>query len=213
MSLYGYWRSSAAYRVRIALNIKQIEHKLISVHLVKDGGQQHSGHYKALNPNELVPTLVDGEFKLNQSMAILDYLEQKFPHPSLYPQDMQARSQVQALANDIACDVHPLNNLRVLNYLSDNLDATAEQKQRWYKHWIELGFQAFEQRLQHVSGTYCYGDTVTMADLCLIPQVYNARRFNIDLSPFPQIVRIDGNCQKLTAFASALPENQTDATV
>ncbi|TKB44719.1 maleylacetoacetate isomerase [Thalassotalea mangrovi] len=212
MSLYGYWRSSAAYRVRIALNLKQIEHELLSVHLVKDGGQQHSAEYKALNPNELVPTLVDGDFTLNQSMAILDYLEHKYPSPALYPQDLQKRSMVQALANDIACDVHPLNNLRVLNYLSDELSVTAEQKQAWYQHWIQTGFMALEQRLEKTAGLYCFGDNVTMADLCLIPQVYNAKRFNVDLSAFPTILRVDENCQQLDAFKAALPENQPDAT-
>ncbi|TLU64912.1 maleylacetoacetate isomerase [Thalassotalea litorea] len=213
MSLYGYWRSSAAYRVRIALNLKQIEHELISVHLVKDGGQQHSDSYKLLNPSELVPTLVDGDFKLNQSMAILDYLEQKFPQPALYPDSLQARSQVQALANDIACDLHPLNNLRVLTYLAEDLSATPEQKQRWYAHWVDVGFTAFEKRLQKTAGNYCFGNTVTMADLCLIPQVYNAKRFNVDLSRFPLITKVDDNCQKLAAFNQALPEHQPDSSV
>lgn len=213
LSLYGYWRSSAAYRVRIALNLKEIEHQLISVHLVKNGGEQHSPDYVSLNPNELVPTLVDGDFKLNQSMAILDYLDDKYPQSPLYPIGREQRAEVQALAFDIACDVHPLNNLRVLNYLTDELSAEAEQKSAWYKHWIEVGFQSLEKRLAKTAGKYCYGDQITAADLCLIPQVYNANRFNVDLSPFPNIQKINDNCLQLEAFIKAIPENQPDATV
>lgn len=212
LTLFGYWRSSAAYRVRIALNYKNITHLQKSVHLVKDGGEQHSDEYVALNPAHLVPTLVDGEFVLNQSLAIIDYLEDKFPENSLYPINVKQKAEVKALAFDIACDVHPLNNLRVLQYLSGELATTDQQKSQWYHYWIHQGFKAFEQRLVKTSGLYCYGDNVTVADLCLIPQIYNALRFKLDMSAYPMINKVADNCAKLPAFIEALPENQPDAT-
>ncbi|QBY05315.1 maleylacetoacetate isomerase [Thalassotalea sp. HSM 43] len=212
ITLYGYWRSSAAYRVRIALNLKNIAHQHKSVHLVKDGGQQHSDSYVTLNPNELVPTLVDGDFVVNQSLAIIDYLDEKYPQSPLYPQDLKDKTQVKALAYDIACDVHPLNNLRVLQYLSGPLAVSDAQKSEWYKHWISQGFAALETRLQQCAGKFCYKDQPSVADLCLIPQIYNAKRFNIDMSPYPTINRIEQECAKLNAFIDALPENQDDAS-
>lgn len=209
LKLYGYWRSSAAYRVRIALNHKQIPYEQHSVHLVKK--EQHSIAYQQLNPNRLVPTLVDGDFQLNQSLAILDYLESTVPNPALLPSDVRQRAEVLALANDIACDVHPLNNLRVLQYLSEELKVSDQQKSDWYAHWITEGFAGFEASLQKSAGEFCFGDTVTWADLCLVPQVYNARRFKVDVEAFPNICRIDNACNQLAAFIEALPENQADA--
>ncbi|WP_371189642.1 maleylacetoacetate isomerase [Thalassotalea maritima] len=211
MTLYGYWRSSAAYRVRIALNLKGIEHQHKSVHLVKDGGQQHSADYQTLNPNELVPTLDDDGFIVNQSLAIIDYLDEKHPQPALYPKDIKDKATVKALAYDIACDIHPLNNLRVLQYLSTELSVTDQQKTAWYQHWIQQGFNALEQQLAKTAGQFCFGDTVTVADLCLIPQIYNAKRFNVDLTPYPTLLKIDANCHQLAAFVEALPEHQIDA--
>ncbi|WNC71158.1 maleylacetoacetate isomerase [Thalassotalea psychrophila] len=212
IKLYGYWRSSAAYRVRIALNLKKIEHELVSVHLVKDGGQQHSDSYVKMNPSHLVPTLVDGDFNLNQSLAIIDYLEETNSNVALYPRDIKNKALVKALAYDLACEIHPLNNLRVLQYLSNELSITVDQKTAWYHHWIIEGFSALELRLAKTSGQYCFGDNITVADLCLIPQIYNAKRFNVDMSAFPLINKIESNCAKLPAFIDAEPENQADAT-
>ena len=211
MKLFGYWRSSAAYRVRIALNLKNLECEHVSVHLVKDGGEQHKADYKALNPNELVPTLVDGDVRLNQSMAILDYLEAKYPDVNLLPQEIADNARCRALALDIACDVHPLNNLRILQYLSGPLAASDEQKTQWYHHWLHVGFTAFEQTLAETAGRYCYGDDITWADICLVPQVYNAERFNLDMSAYPKIVEIAERLRQLPAFAEAAPEAQADA--
>ncbi|OUS25720.1 maleylacetoacetate isomerase [Thalassotalea sp. 42_200_T64] len=211
MKLFGYWRSSAAYRVRIALNLKHIEHEQISVHLVKDGGQQHSKDYIELNPNHLVPTLVDGEFSLNQSLAIIDYLEDLDNSVALYPQNIKDKALVKAFAYDLAMDIHPLNNLRVLQYLSKQLNVTDDQKTAWYHHWIEQGFTAIEKRLASSAGKYCFGNQVTIADLCLIPQIYNAQRFSVNMRAFPVINSINENCNKLHPFIDALPENQDDA--
>jgi len=211
MKLYGYWRSSAAYRVRIALHLKTLPFESIPVHLVKNGGEQHSDDYVSLNATHLVPTLVDGDVVLNQSVAIIDYLEAKHPTIALYPKDPAEKAQVQAMALDIACEVHPLNNLRVQQYLANNLSAEDTDKLAWSHHWMALGFTALEQKLDKYAGTYCYGDSVTMADICLVPQVYNANRFGLDMSKFPNIVRIVDNCNQLEAFKKALPENQDDA--
>ncbi|MDA8621801.1 maleylacetoacetate isomerase [Psychrosphaera sp.] len=212
MKLFGYWRSSAAYRVRIALNLKKIDCELISVHLVKDGGQQHSQSYKELNPNELVPTLVDGELSLNQSMAILDYLEQKYPEVALLPKNLEDNVKAKALAYDIACDVHPLNNLRVLSYLSNQLNQEDAVKTEWYHHWINTGFAAFEASLVKTKGLFCYGDEISWADICLIPQVYNAERFNVDMSQYPNIMEVTNRCRALPEFWQAAPEQQADAS-
>lgn len=211
MKLYGYWRSSAAYRVRIALNLKQLSYDNIPVHLVKNGGEQHSADYKALNPAELVPTLLDNDLSLNQSLAIIEYLEQQYPEPSVLPADAATKAQVRALALDIACDIHPLNNLRVLQYLTGPLALSDQQKQAWIIHWLEVGFSSFEQRLAAVSGKFCVGDTVTLADICLVPQVYNAKRFGLDMSLYPRINAIVEQCQQLDAFKLAAPEAQPDA--
>lgn len=213
MKLYGYWRSSAAYRVRIALNLKQLTFENLPVHLVKNGGEQHSTDYKTLNPAELVPVLVDDDLSLNQSLAIIEYLDETYPQPVLLPEEPAARARVRALALDIACDIHPLNNLRVLQYLTDPLALTEQQKLNWISHWLSTGFSALEQRLKQSAGQFCFGDAVTLADLCLVPQVYNAQRFALDMSAFPTVMAVHHNCQQLAAFALAAPEQQPDAQV
>jgi len=211
MKLYGYWRSSAAYRVRIALNLKEIEFESISVHLVKNGGEQHAEEYVELNPTHLVPTLVDGDIKLNQSLAIIDYLDAKYSQNLLYPAAIEEKAVVQALTLDIACEIHPVNNLRVQQYLVNTLNASEEQKLQWSHHWMATGFAAVEKKLAKSAGKYCFGDTVTIADLTLIPQVYNARRFKLNMTPYPIISKVFNNCEQLPAFIKARPENQSDA--
>jgi len=212
MKLFGYWRSSAAYRVRIALNLKGLSCEQQSVHLVKDGGEQHKDDYVALNAQHLVPTLVlaDGT-ALTQSLAIMDYLDGLNDKHPLLPKEPVARAQIQAMALSIACDIHPLNNLRVLQYLSKDLTVSDEAKNAWYHHWIHTGFAAIEQQLQQHSGRFCFGDSPTLADVCLVPQVYNAERFKVPMDKYPNIVRICANCNALPAFNDALPENQPDA--
>jgi maleylacetoacetate isomerase len=211
LKLFGYWRSTAAYRVRIALNLKQIAYENISVHLVKDGGEQHKPEYRSLNPQGLVPLLVDGSLKLNQSIAILEYLEEKYPLPALLPSDVIERAKVRAFCQMIACDIHPLNNLRVLQYLSGPLAVSEDSKNTWYHHWIHQGFAAIEAQLEQSAGQFCFGDQVTMADLLLVPQVYNANRFAVDLTPYPRLCAINEQCLMLAAFRDAAPENQPDA--
>lgn len=211
MKLYGYWRSSAAYRVRIALALKGMAYESIPVHLVKDGGQQHQASYQELNPAELVPTLVDNELTLNQSLAIVEYLDAVQPEPALLPAEPQQAALVRAMALDIACDIHPLNNLRVLQYLTGPLQLTEQQKTAWIHHWLNTGFQALEQRLQQSAGRCCFGDAVSLADICLVPQVYNALRFGLDMTPYPTIQAIYQHCNSLAAFAGAAPEAQADA--
>ncbi|MGB2740596.1 MAG: maleylacetoacetate isomerase [Cognaticolwellia sp.] len=211
MKLYGYWRSSAAYRVRIVLHLKGLVFESIPVHLVKNGGEQHQDAYTALNPTHLVPTFVDEDVTLHQSMAIIDYLDEKFPLNSIYPKDIIAKAKVKALALDIACEIHPVNNLRVQQYLVKQLSVQENDKLAWNHHWMNLGFIAVEQQLKLNSGKYCFGDHITMADICLVPQVYNAYRFNLDMSEFPNICRVVDNCNQHAAFIAALPENQSDA--
>ncbi|MCS6099234.1 maleylacetoacetate isomerase [Shewanella baltica] len=215
MKLYGYWRSSAAYRVRIALNLKGISAEQLSVHLVRDGGEQHKAAYSALNPLELVPTLtLDDELDadaLSQSLAIIEYLDEIHPQSPLLPASALDRAHVRAMALTVACEIHPLNNLRVLQYLTQTLGVDEAAKNTWYHHWVASGFGALETLLVRHSGRYCFGDTVTLADLCLVPQVYNAQRFNVDLTPYPNIMRVWTECNQLEAFADAAPERQADA--
>lgn len=214
LTLYSYWRSSAAYRVRIALNLKGLPYRQIPVHLVKDGGQQHGAEYRELNPQELVPLLVDeegGGARIAQSLAILEYLEEVFPVPALLPADPAQRAQVRALALHIACDIHPLNNLRVLQYLSAELGLTDEAKSDWYQHWVATGLAAVEQGLAALPGHLSLGQRPGYLEACLIPQVYNARRFNCDLRAYPRILAIAARCEPLAAFAQAAPEVQADA--
>lgn len=210
--LYSYFRSSAAYRVRIALNIKQIPYTYKPVHLVRNGGEQHAERYVRLNPSELVPTLVDGDTVLTQSMAIMEYLEEAYPdRAALLPTSTKARAQARALAQLIASDIHPLNNLRVLNYLNQDLTSQKNQVIEWYANWIHTGFRALEKLLANSSGEFCVGDKPTIADCCLIPQVYNAYRYKLDLSDYSTILRIHHQCQPMAAFEQAQPENQPDA--
>ncbi len=211
MKLYTYFRSSAAYRVRIALNLKGLHAEQIPVHLVNNGGEQHSEAYKAVNPSELIPTLVEDKFQLSQSLSILEYLNEQHPEVALLPQDAQQRALVRAFSLAIACDIHPLNNLRVLQYLTGPLQVTDEQKTAWYKHWVEMGFKTLEALLSQSNGKYCFGEQATLADCCLIPQVYNALRFNIDLSAYPKIQSIYTHCNTLKAFQQAAPEAQPEA--
>lgn len=212
-TLYSYFRSSAAYRVRIALNLKGLDYEIVPVHLVRDGGEQLKPAYRALNVNGLVPTFVDGDVNIHQSLAIIEYLEDVHPTPALLPADPVARAQVRALALDIAADIHPIDNLRVLRYLKQDLGVSEEQKNAWYVHWVVEGFTALEARLaaQRSPGKFVFGDTPTLADCCLVPQVYNANRFKVDMAPFPRIAAIDAHCQTLDAFRRAAPEAQPDA--
>lgn len=207
MEFYSYWRSSAAYRVRIALAYKGLSVDTHYVHLLKEGGEQRTAQYQALNPAQLVPVLVDGDLTLNQSLAILEYLEAKHPEPALLPADLNQAMQVRAVALDIACDIHPLNNLRVLQYLTGTLELTEQQKLHWIQHWLQQGLQALELRVQKTAGLCCFGDEVSWADICLIPQIYNALRFSLDMSAYPTLKRIYQHCTSLPAFIKA-PQQQ-----
>ncbi|MGF1720752.1 maleylacetoacetate isomerase [Vibrio kyushuensis] len=210
-TLYGYWRSSAAYRVRIALNLKKLDYQQLSVNLIKNGGEQHHANFSALNPSELVPVLIDGNLKLTQSLAIIEYLDEQYPQFPLIPSETEAKYRVKALAQDIAIDIHPVNNLRILQYLAGELAVTDDQKSQWYRHWISVGFHSLEKKLSQTSGLYCEGNQLSLIDVCLAPQVYNANRFKLDMSPFPIISVIHKNLSAHPAFIDALPENQPDA--
>lgn len=209
MRLYDYWRSSSAYRVRIALRHKGVDYAQAPVNLRQ--GVQRTLDYLAHNQQGLVPTLQTEDHVLTQSLAIIEWLDEVYPEPPLLPGNAAARAQVRSLALHIACEIHPLNNLRVLQYLEHRLELGERDVNSWYRHWVAEGLSSLERRLAVTAGTYCYGDAVTMADLCLVPQLYNARRFSCDLMPFPTIVRIDAACLKLPAFAEARPERQPDA--
>lgn len=215
MKLYSYFRSSAAYRVRIALNLKGLQAEVVPVHLVKNGGEQHSAEYRQINPSELLPALVEDTrqdgFILTQSLSILEYLEEKHTDTALLPQNVEQRALIRAFSQSIACDIHPLNNLRVLHYLADTLTVSDEQKSAWYAHWVEVGFNGLEAQLKDSNGKFCFGETATFADCCLVPQVYNALRFNIDLAAYPKITAIYQHCNTLPAFQNAAPEAQADA--
>ena len=213
ITLFGYWRSSASYRVRMALNLKASPYQQEFVHLVKDGGQQHRPEYKQLNAQAQVPTLIHGDRVLTQSLAILEYLEESFPQPPLLPADTAGRARVRALANVIACDTHPINNLRVLQYLTGPMAQDESAKLDWYRHWTANGMDAFERMLatSDQTGRCCHGDEPTIADCCLLPQVYNARRFACDESGWPEIRRIAAYLKTIPAIQDAAPENQPDA--
>jgi len=211
MKLYGYFRSSASYRVRIALNMKGLDYDQVSVHLAK--GKQYDREFSAISPQNLVPVLEDDGQLLYQSLAIIQYLEEKFPEPRLLPKDSPGRNRVRSLALISACEIHPLNNTRVLAYLTDTLKVTDEQKNAWYRHWVTVGFTALEKRLatEKETGKFCHGDAPGFADITLVPQVANANRFKVDLTPFPAIRRINDECLKLEPFRKAMPQNQPDA--
>lgn len=208
--LYGYWRSSAAYRVRIGLNLKGLAYRQVSVHLLREGGEQHADAYRALNPQGLVPLLVQGELRIAQSLAILEYLDEVFARP-LLPAEPGQRAQVRALALHIACDIHPLNNLRVLQYLGRELGASQAAQDDWYRHWVGSGLQALEQGVAVLAGGLSLGEQPGYLEACLIPQLYNARRFACDLTGVPRLLEMEARCLPLPAFQQALPEAQPDA--
>ncbi len=213
MKLHTYYRSSASYRVRIALGLKQLSAEAAYIHLSRNGGEQFGAGFDALNPQHLLPVLEDDGLTISQSMAIIEYLDETRPALPLLPADAAGRARVRAISQAIACDIHPVDNLRVLKYLSDTLKVTPEQKNAWYRHWVTLGLDALETALARAAetGRFCHGDTPTMADCCLIPQLYNARRFECDLAGYPTILRIEAACAALPAFADARPEIQPDA--
>jgi maleylacetoacetate isomerase len=212
MKLYDYFRSSAAYRVRIALNLKGLSPEREFIHLRR--GEQRADEYLALNPQGLVPSLVnDVGDVLTQSLAIIEWLDETYPQPPLLPSIPADRARVRALALAIACDIHPLNNTRVLNYLTGTLGATDEQRDGWYRYWCDVGFEALETKLARdaATGTFCHGAGPTLADICLVPQLANSRRVHLDLAPYPTLLRIEAACAALPAFAQAAPARQPDA--
>jgi maleylpyruvate isomerase len=213
MKLYSYFRSSAAYRVRIALNLKGLAYEYAPVHLLRDGGEQLKPEYRRLNPDAILPTLMDDGHVLQQSLAIIEYLEETHPEPPLLPKAPVDRAYVRSVALQVACEIHPLNNLRVLKYLKHTLAVGDEAKDAWYRHWIECGFATLETHLAGDSrtGKFCFGDSPTMADACLVPQVFNAQRFKIDVARFPTIQRIHDQASQLDAFVRAAPAVQPDA--
>ncbi len=213
MKLYTYFRSSAAYRVRIALNLKGLAYEAVPVHLLRHGGEQLAPAYRAVNPSALLPVLDDEGAIVHQSLAIMEYLDELHPAVPLLPAGALGRARVRALALTVACDTHPLTNLRVLKYLKGPLGLSEEVKTQWYKHWLGEGMAMLEAHLagEPQTGRFCHGDTPTMADCCLVPQVFNAQRFELDLAPYPTIMRIHANCVALPAFAAAHPSQQPDA--
>jgi maleylacetoacetate isomerase len=211
MRLYGYFRSSAAFRVRIALGLKGLEAENVFIHLRRN--EQRAPDFLEVNPQGLVPALEEEGQVIIQSLAICEYLDETHPEPPILPGHPADRARVRALAEIVACDIHPLNNLRVLRYLADPLKHDEETVARWYNHWIAAGFEGFEKILASdgQAGKFCHGDTPTLADICLVPQVYNARRYKLDMAPYPNIQRIFATCMKVEAFRLAAPENQPDA--
>lgn len=207
LKLYDYYRSSASFRVRIALNIKGLDYHVIPIHLLNNGGEQFSDAYQKLNPQCLVPTLQDDHNVITQSLAIIEYLEEVHPQPSLLPNSPFEKALVRSFALTIAADLHPLNNLRVLNYLKNELTLSEEQKTHWYHHWIHKGLTALETQLttHQLSRDFCFGNSPTIADVCLVPQMYNARRFSCDLNAYPTLVRIDAHCQQYAPIINAYP--------
>ena len=213
MKLYTFFRSSASYRVRIALNLKALNCELVPIHLRRGGGEQFSATYKAINPQALVPALEDAGRILTQSLAIMEYLEERYPKPPLLPADPADRALVRSMALIIACEIHPIQNLRVLVHLKNNLKHSEDDLNLWARHWIDLGLSAFEQIVvsSPKQSRFCFGDTPTLADICLVPQLANARRFGCDLSAYPTLLQIEKACSALPAFADAAPEKQPDA--
>ena len=213
LQLYSFWRSSAAYRVRIALHHKGLPFATIAKHLVRDGGEQRKADYLAVNPQGLVPALADDGQVIPQSLAICEYLEETHPEPRLLPGGALDRATIRSLALAVACDIHPLNNISVTGYVRSEFAADDAAINRWIAHWIQRGFGAIEQRVQRLSkdGRHCFGSSVTLADVCLVPQMYNARRFKVDVSAFPTLVAVCAHLESLPAFAAARPEAQPDA--
>ena len=214
MKLHNYFRSSASFRVRIALALKQLDYEYVSVHLLQGGGQQFAAAFKAINPAALVPVLEEDDGTvLTQSLAIIEYLDETRPQPALLPPDAVGRARVRALALAIACEIHPLNNLRVLAYLGNTLGVTEAQRNAWYCHWVETGLATVEAMLagDTRTGACCHGDTPTLADICLVPQIFNAQRFKAKLDHVPTVMRIHQHCLTLPAFAQSVPALQPDA--
>lgn len=213
MKLYNYFRSSASFRVRIALNLKGLPYEYAVVHLTKGGGQQFAPEFRAINPDALIPVLDDEGQRLTQSLAIIEYLEETHPEPPLLPTAPLERAYVRAIALGIACEIHPLNNLRVLRYLVRDLKVTDEQKDAWYRHWVQEGLAAIEARLvaENRCGRYALGSQVTLADVVIVPQIFNAKRFDCRLDHVPTVMRIFEHCMELPAFVDAQPARQPDA--
>ncbi len=214
MKIYSYFRSSASYRVRIALNLKGLAYDIVPVHLLRDGGEQLGPEYRRLNPDALVPSLqLDDGVVINQSLAIIEYLEETHPAPALLPDNPLDRAWLRSLALSVACDIHPLNNLRILRYLTGEMQLSEDDKNRWYRHWCEQGLAAIEQVLANDArvGRFCYGDTPSLADCFLVPQVANAQRMHCDLSAMPTVLSINDACLQLPAFIAASPAQQPDA--
>ena len=209
LQLFGYWRSSASFRVRLVLQLKGLGYEQHPVNLRQ--GEQKEKAYRRVNPQGLVPFLIDGDVQLGQSVAIMEYLDETYPAYPLMPSAPEERAKVRQIVNMIACDTHPLNNLRVLNYLEQELGQSKAARDAWYRHWIDETFTALEQLLMTTAGVYCVGNEVTLADCMLVPQVYNAHRFNMTLDDYPTIARIVANCEQLQAFVKAAPANQPDA--
>ena len=209
LQLFGYWRSSASFRVRLVLQLKGLGYEQHPVNLRQ--GEQKEKAYRRVNPQGLVPFLIDGDVQLGQSVAIMEYLDETYPAYPLMPSAPEERARVRQIVNMIACDTHPLNNLRVLNYLEQELGQSKTARDAWYRHWIDETFTALEQLLMTTAGVYCVGNEVTLADCMLVPQVYNAHRLNMTLDDYPTIARIVANCEQLQAFVKAAPANQPDA--
>lgn len=211
--LHTYFRSSAAYRTRIAMSLKGLDAEHVFIHLNRNGGEQFGDAFKAINPHALVPVLSDDGVQISQSLAIIEYLDEVYPQVPLLPSAPVDRAFVRQLSLGIACDIHPINNLRVLKYLTGSMGVSEEKKSEWIAHWITLGLEAIEAQIQQRGkvGAFCLGDTPTMADCCLVPQVFSAQRFNVDLSGCPTLTAIFNTCQALPAFAAAAPSRQPDA--
>ena len=210
ITLYDFGNSGAAYRVRIALNLKELDYQQIPIHLTKEGGEQFSADYTEMNPQNFVPTFVDGDIQIVQSIAIMEYLEEIHPTPSILPGNAVARAKIRALSNIVACDIHPINNLRIRLYLADEMNVTPDKQKLWIEHWITNGFNAYSKFYDKgPQGKFSFGDTPTIADACLVPQIANARRNGCDLTDYKVLLKIEESCQALPAFERALPENQT----
>lgn len=210
--LYSYWRSSAAYRVRIALNLKGLAYETVAVSLLPGVSEHRQDAYRRRNPQMLIPFLEDGDVATGQSMAILEYLEEAYPEPALLPAGSGERAAVRSFCQSICCDVHPLNNLRVLKYLTDELAIGDKQRGAWYAHWIHEAFAAAERTAAAHEGPFVFGEAPTLAETCLVPQVYNARRFGVSLDAYPNLVAVDAHCGDIPAFDQAIPEKQPDAS-